>query len=249
MSRRRHEYTLVFSRKMVGANGGGGGGSNRFTHKTSVYCIATKYSSGYDHVLLESYLLPHLFEKRLRPRIEKRGNKVTCISTKIGISFRDVCKLLAPSTNLRSFGKLFSLEQAKAHFPFSLLNSVDALLRDGLPSDPKLWESDLTAGPPISQADIGEAQKLYESAGCRNLGDYLKTYLRLDVIILYRATQEWRQHLRSLVGVDFIESRKFTISSLSNLAGGKSLVSRLAVGNFFPNNSQSYRLLREGMRG
>ena len=57
----------------------------------------------------------------------EEGNKVTQIRTSSGISFRDMTKLLAPSTNLRSFGKLFNLEQVKAHFPFGLLTSVKIL--------------------------------------------------------------------------------------------------------------------------
>jgi len=199
--------------------------------------------------LLESYLVPYLFEKKHLPKIEKRGTKVTLIKTREGIVFRDVCKLLAPSTNLRSFGKLFGLEQEKAHFPFGLLDSVEALNIAELPSDPVEWKSQLTGGASIGPAEIAEAQQLFLKAGCRNLGDYLRAYLKLDVLILYRATQEWRRHLKQLIGVDFVESRKFTISSLSNLAGGRSLVARRQLGNFFPNNSQTYRLLREGMRG
>ena len=200
-------------------------------------------------MLLESYLLPHLFERRHRPKIEKRGNKVTSIATREGIVFRDVCKLLAPSTNLCGFGKLFNLEQVKAHFPFALLDSVTKLKTLKLPTEPELWVSDISSGPPVTPDEIASAQALFVEAGCQNLGDYLKAYLRLDVVILYKASQEWRKRLRELVGVDFIESQKFTISSLSNLAGGKSLVARKLVGNFFPNNSQAYRILREGMRG
>jgi hypothetical protein len=200
-------------------------------------------------VLLESYLVPHLFEKLHRPKIEKRGHRVTMIKTRGGVVFRDVCKLLAPSTNLRGFGKLFNFEQEKAHFPFSLLDSVEKLGLSRLPDDPAAWRSELSGSAEIGPEEIAQAQALFAKSGCKSVGDYLKTYLKLDVVILYKATQEWRKHLRALVGVDFIESRKFTISSLSNLAGGKSLVSRRRPGNFFPNNSQVYRILRQGMRG
>jgi hypothetical protein len=51
------------------------------------------------------------------------------------------------------------------------------------------------------------------------------------------------------VDIDFVEARKFTISSLSNLAGFKAAASKKQIGTFFPNNSQIYRLLRGGMRG
>lgn len=164
-------------------------------------------------------------------------------------------KLLAPSTNLRKFGELFGLEQKKAHFPFSLLTSVKDLSRPGLPataSDPA-WRSDLqyseVSETGISEAEHAEALRLFEEAGCRNLGDYLKTYLKLDVDILYQATQAWRRQLRELTGVDFVESRKFTISSLSYTAGLKVWERNKRIGTFFPNNSQHYRLLRRGMRG
>ena len=206
-------------------------------------------SSGYDHVLLESYLVPFLYEKKERPRLEKRGNKVTQIRTGCGISFRDVTKLLAPSINLRSFGKLFNLEQAKAHFPFGLLTSLSELERPELPTDPRLWKSELTGNASITDADIAEAVALFTAAGCQNLGDYLRAYLKLDVVVLHRATQEWRKTLKTYVGVDFVEAAKFTISSLSNYAGLKMAASQNRIGNFFPNNSQNYRLLRAGMRG
>ena len=200
-------------------------------------------------MLLESYLVPYLYEKRFYPKLERRGNKLSTIRTRTGINFRDVTKLLAPSTNLRSFGKLFNLEVKKATFPFSVLTSVYVLRWPKLPTDLAVWKSDLSGSPSIGPAELAEAQKMFEDASCQNLGDYLRAYLKLDVDILYLASQAWRRSLKQLVGIDFVESSKFTISSLSNLAGQKCLSRHLRLGNFFPNNSQHYRLLRNGMRG
>ena len=213
--------------------------------KISFFCC----SSGYDHILLQSYLVPHLFETKCRPKMEKRGNKVSAICTNIGVHFRDAVKLLSPSTNLRSFGKLFNLEQEKAHFPFGILRSVRVLENKELPRDPKLWKSDLTGSDPITEAEIEEAHQLFVKNGCQCLGDYLITYLKLDVVILYRALQEWRKSLKNLVAIDFIENHKYTIASFSNLAGLKLAAKNKRFGIFFPNNSQIYRLLRLGMRG
>jgi hypothetical protein len=217
------------------------------THTKNRYFFAC--SSGYDHVLLESYLVPHLFEKKERPRIEKRGNKVTQIRTARGVAFRDITKLLAPSTNLRAFGKLFNLEQAKAHFPFRILTSVGVLNTPQLPVDLSAWKSELTGNSPVTQSEVEEALELFAKAGCQNIGDYLRAYLKLDVVVLQKATLEWRRTLKTYVGVDFIEAGKFTISSLSNYAGLKTSAAAKRIGNFFPNNSQVYRLLRAGMRG
>jgi hypothetical protein len=180
--------------------------------------------------------------------MEKRGHKVTLIKTKEGIVFRDITKLLAPSTNLRNFGKLFNFEMSKGFFCHGYFDTVAKLSDTALPTNPDAWKSDLT-GPQLSLEDIESAHRLFRQTGCKSLGDYLKTYLKLDVVILFKASQEWRKKLKTLINVDFVESRKFTISSLANLANGKSLVSRREIGNFFPNNSQTYRLLREGMRG
>jgi len=176
---------------------------------------------------------------------------VTSISLKSGIVFRDVTKMLAPGTNLRKFGKLFGLEQEKAHFPFSLLSSVDTLksVKELPPHDDPAWNSELTSGSRVSAQEVEDARQLFSKAGCQNLGDYLAAYLWLDVEILYKATQEWRRTLLELTGTDFVRDRKFTISSLSYTAGLKVWEKKLRIGSFSVNNSQHYRLLRKGMRG
>jgi len=200
-------------------------------------------------VLLLGYLVSYLYERGFKPKICKKGNKVNTIECKNGIVFRDICKLLSPSTNLRGFGKLFNLEQEKAHFPFSYLTSVEVLKEPSLPADPKHWISDLNSAKEPSKEDISHALNLFKAKNCKNIGEYLQVYLLLDVEILYIASQKWREALKSYVKLDFVEACKFTISSLANLAIGKSLSDRRHIGMFFPNNSQIYRLLREGMRG
>lgn len=204
-------------------------------------------------MLLQQFLVPYLFEQRLRPRIEKSGNRVTTIGvSKYKIKFRDVSKLLAPSTNLRKFGKLFDLEQCKAHFPFSILQTLADLERPELPKEDACWRSELGGSTQTVEqlAQIkSEAEELFCKANCKSVGDYLRTYLLLDVDILYKATQAWRRQLKSLTGLDFVECSKFTISSLSYTAGLKHMEKNGRIGHFFPNNSQAYRLLRLGMRG
>lgn len=204
--------------------------------------------SGYDHVLFFGYLVPYLFERGEKPQLDKRGNKVISIRLNRGTAFRDITKLLAPSTNLRSFGLLCGLEQEKAHFPFAFLDSVYKLSYPGLPDDPACWISDLGGGESVEK-QMREAKKIFEASQCKTLGDYLKVYLKLDTEILYKAIQLWRKRLSELIKIDFIEHKKFTISSLSYLAGIRTNSNLLRVGTFFPNNKQAYAILRRGMRG
>lgn len=214
------------------------------------YVIFSFYGSGYDMIILEAYLIPLMFEQSLKPKIDKKGNKISIITLKNGIQFRDITKLLAPSTNLRSFGKLFNLDIEKGIFPFKILTSVESLMQPCLPTDIKLWQSELSGnGNKITSKEIEEAIEFYRQSNFQNVGEYLQHYLVLDVQILQQATNLWRKRLFEIIGIDFVDVHKYTISSLSNFAGANKLASHLKQGWFFPNNSQVYSLLKQGMRG
>lgn len=208
--------------------------------------------SGYDNVLLFQFLVPRLVELKQLPKVSKKGNKVTSIVTRCGVEFRDIARLLAPSTSLKKFGQLFGLEQAKAHFPFAYLTSVARLEDPRLPDDPNVWRSELT-GQLHSDADLArimqEAQSMWNNLNCKNVGDYLAGYLQLDIEILHEGSLRWIESLENVLGLNAVDAGKYTISSLSYTAGLKSAESRLSVGSFFPNNSQLYSVLRLGMRG
>lgn len=202
--------------------------------------------------------MPFLYQQKERPRMDKKGNKVLSIRTRQNIVFRDITKLLAPSTSLASFGRLFNLQQVKAHFPFSYLDSVEKLLVPRLPEEAAYWIGDLkVVSSHLSEQEknletqliIKEAQELFDQANCTCVGDYLRYYLRLDVEILYQACQHWRNHLKQVISIDFMEHRKYTISSLSFLANQRTMRQYQKIGTFSVNNSQYYRLLRQGMRG
>ena len=222
----------------------------RITHLINQYVIFSFYGSGYDMVLLETYIIPLLFEQQLRPKIDKKGNKISIIRAKNGIQFRDITKMLAPSTNLRSFGKLFNLPIEKGHFPFKILTNVQSLSAPSLPAAVEMWKSDLTGNAnAITQNDVNEALQFYNDSNFQTVGDYLQHYLILDVQILHQATNLWRKRLKQVIGLDFIDIQKFTISSLSSYAGAHTLAMHHKPGWFFPNNNQMYALLKRGMRG
>lgn len=202
--------------------------------------------------MVYQYLAARLKELGQRPRICKKGNRVTSLSTWCGVEFRDITRLLAPSTSLRKFGQLFGLEQAKAHFPFAFLTSVERLKEAQLPVDEALWRSELS-GERLDSAALqrikDEAAAMWSALDCRTVDDYLAGYLHLDIEILYLGVQKWNSTLEEVLGLNFVELGRYTISSLSYTAGQKDLEKRLCVGSFFPNNSQMYAILRNGMRG
>ena len=177
---------------------------------------------------------------------------MTSLTTKCGVEFRDITRMLAPSTSLRKFGQLFGLEQAKAHFPFAFLDSVARLKEPRLPTDDALWISELSGEKmtPSQLAQIKtEATTMWEALQCKCVDDYLAGYLHLDIEILYLGVQKWNTTLEQVLGLNFVELGRYTISSLSYTAGQKDLEKRLRIGSFFPNNSQMYAILRRGMRG
>jgi len=222
------------------------------TYNSNLLLFVKNCRSGYDNVLLFQFLVPRLVEVGERPRVCKRGNRVSSVVTRRGVEFRDIARLLAPSTSLKKFGELFGLEQAKAHFPFAYLTSTARLSDDRLPTDLNLWRSELT-GPDLTdeqlEASRQEACRLWDELDCKTVGDYLAGYLHLDVEILHEGALRWIATLEKVLGINFIEAGKFTISSLSYTAGLKSAESRHRIGSFFPNNSQLYSVLRLGMRG
>jgi len=203
-------------------------------------------------VLVYQYLTARLKELGQQPRVSKKGNRVTSLSTKCGVEFRDITRLLAPSTSLRKFGQLFGLEQAKAHFPFAFLDSVTRLKETRLPEDDSLWRSELS-GERLEPAQLQqiktEAGAMWSALNCKTVDDYLAGYLHLDIEILYLGVQKWNATLETVLGLNFVELGRYTISSLSYTAGQKDLEKRLCIGSFFPNNSQMYAILRRGMRG
>lgn len=222
---------------------------HRISELIQEYIIFSFYGSGYDMVMIEEYLLPYMFETKQRPKLDKKGDKVLLISTANGIKFRDITKLLAPSTNLRSFGKLFSLNVEKGHFPFKILQSLNSLLEPELPTSQYMWKSELTGAPTPSKKEIAEAIAIFKEKGFKNVGEYLEHYLILDVDILHKASNLWRKRLFNIIGLDFIDIKKFTISSFSYYANANTSAKLLRPGWFFPNNCQHYALLKRGMRG
>jgi DNA polymerase type B, organellar and viral len=202
----------------------------------------------YDLPLLTPGLTSRFKEREgVRVRLSLQGSKVRWL--KVGrISFQEVRRLLPEGTSLSKFRGMCGLSECKSSFPFELLQQDQAFLQaKELPPKAEQWRSRLGGVP--SQESVDEARALFSSLQCENVGDYLRHYLKQDCLMLGKGFQALRDSFYSLFRLDVVDSRKFTISSLSALASQAYLFRNKKVGFFTPQEPKIYSLLRQGLRG
>jgi hypothetical protein len=175
------------------------------------------------------------------------GSKVRWLSVG-GIGFREVRRLLPEGTSLEKFRKMCNLKECKSAFPFELLEEDQAFLdAKELPPRAEQWSS-LLGGIP-DQETVDEARRLFDELQCPDVRSYLTHYLRQDVLMLGKGFKALRDSFYDLFGLDLVDSRKFTISSLSALASQAHLFRQKSVGMFSPQCPKIYSVLRKGLRG
>ena len=151
----------------------------RLAATTRVFSL---HGSSYDNPLILSRLACLLKDKGVRLTPIKNGSKVSKLTFKIGegfFSFHDITSLCAPSTSLAGFAKLVGLEQKKLVFPHHLYTSSEFLERRSLPDDVSEWFDPLTQTT-ASPEDIETAKKDFLASGSKNVGEYLKYYLKCE---------------------------------------------------------------------
>jgi hypothetical protein len=196
-------------------------------------------AEAYDLVILCSMLCSYLKKKTGRSRVsmQREGSKIKRMSFH-GIQILEAKRLLAPGFSLDSFARLCGLEETKGIFPFALLTSEDFLKRARLPSDSAEWKSDLGKSPTQDQVDAALAE--FDAAGFVSVGEYLTHYLRLDVTLLQKSMLVLNRALHRTLGLSFVDSRKYTISSLSTAASQAELMRGKRIGSFSPNHTRIY---------
>ena len=96
---------------------------------------------------------------------------------------------------------------------------------------------------------MDELRSVFAAQGHANCGDFLKFYLRNDVLLLARGTEKLFDEYDRLFDVQIADVNKNTISSLSFYAGQMHLYRKKAAGMFAINNRRVYACLRRGLRG
>ena len=82
------------------------------------------------------------------------------------------------------------LATQKGFFPYEHVTSVEVLQENVFPPKSAFYSS--LTDCHITQEDYEIAKKLYETAGCKNLGAYMELYLRIDVLLLAEIFENFR---------------------------------------------------------
>jgi hypothetical protein len=184
---------------------------------------------------------------KCKAKMSLDGSKVRWLSVG-GVTFREVRRLLPEGTSLEKFRIMCGLSESKSAFPFELLEEDQAFLdAKELPARAEQWSSLLGGAP--DQKTVDEARRLFDELRCPDVRTYLSHYLRQDCLMLGKGFTALRNSYYDLFGLDLVDSRKFTISSLSALASQSHLFRQKNVGMFSPQHSKVYSLLRKGLRG
>jgi hypothetical protein len=166
------------------------------------------------------------------------------------ITFQEVMRLLPEGTSLARFREMCGLAESKMIFPFDLLDeSLELLSRKNLPRHARHWKSRLRGGEAPPQAQVDEANKFFKDMNFETVADYLKFYLRQDVLMLAKGFERLSDTYFELFHLDIVDSRKFTISSLAATASQTHLFRTKAPGMFSPQDRRLYAILRQGLRG
>jgi hypothetical protein len=80
----------------------------------------------------------------------------------------------------------------KLPFPYEYLDSFEKLSLS-LPSDKDMWYNTLT-NKMASDNDINLAHQSFNEYNCKNFGDYMMLYLRLDVLLLLEVFDSFRNN-------------------------------------------------------
>jgi hypothetical protein len=206
------------------------------------------FFSSYDLPLLAPGLVSRCKElNKGRVKMSLDGSKVRWL-TVAGVTFREVRHLLPVGTSLEKFRIMCGLSESKSAFPFELLEEDQAFLdAKELPARAEQWCS-LLSGPP-SQETVDDARRLFDELQCPDVRTYFTHYLKQDCLMLGKGFKALRNSYFDLFHLDLVDSRKFTISSLSALASQAHLFRNKHVGMFSPQCPKLYSVLRKGLRG
>ena len=195
---------------------------------------------GFDNVVLGSRLITYARETRRRAiSLHREGSRIRYIKV-AGVRIAEIKRLLSPGSSLARFAKTCNLVESKMIFPFDLFKSSSFLSEPRLPALASEWVNALNPDSVPDQSEVDAVQLEFDERGYQCVGDYLRAYLRLDVVILLKCSVALKREYYRILGLDFVECCKYTVSSLSALGAQTFLFRNRRVGQFFVNHSRMY---------
>jgi hypothetical protein len=212
----------------------------RLRRLLEAYTVFGFNAESFDMIILCSNLCTYAKEHgRKTIRMHREGGKIRWMTID-GLRIAEIKRLLPPGMSLAALAKTCGLEESKGIFPFDRFTDLKFLREPRLPKDCADWASSLNPGRGPTQDEVDRALREFEDSKFESVGDYLEHYLGLDVIILQKAIIAMKREYYDILGLDFVEYNKFTVSSLSASGAQHSLARAGRIGQFFPNHSRMY---------
>ena len=217
----------------------------------SAFYVFAFNGSRYDYVLLHKFMSASLRTRGYKKpfNIIKRDSRIMRMSIpKTGIRFVDICDTIGPGSSLSSFAKLTGLQEEKMVFPFSAFDGVDFLKQKNLPTDKDAWFNELKQKP-TSDDDVQKAHADFKRVGAKNIGEYLKIYLKMDVSLLGYGVIRYYQALFDKYKVHPLDVDKTTIASFGAYLYQHNLMKNKRIAHFTPNLLPLYGCLKSASTG
>ena len=207
--------------------------------------------SRYDYVLLHRFMATALKKRGLvKPfHLIKRDSRIMRLSIpRKGVTFCDILDLLGPGGSLSSFATLVNLDEQKMLFPFSAFTDLSFLDQKTLPTDKEAWFNELQQQY-VSDEDIAKAHNDFKKVGAKNIGDYLKKYLIMDVKLLGYGVVKYFNSLYERYKIHPISIFKSTLSSYGAYLYQNNLMQNKRIAHFSPNYLPLYGNLKSAATG
>ena len=216
--------------------------------------VHTFNGGNYDYVLCHKFFITVLkkypqYINRQPCRIIKNGSKILSIKVaKCEIYFVDILDMLGPGCSLAQFAELTQQEDAKLVFPFKCLTCLKSLNAKTLPEDKRLWFNDLKQEF-YSDTEIQKAKDNYARLGCKNVGEYLEIYLRMDVKLTTVGVRKLLGNYFEKFETHPLDVNKNTIASFGSYLFQHNLMDNKKVGIFSPNCLPLYSCIKSSSTG
>lgn len=168
-----------------------------------------------------------------------------------GVIFSDAKMYLSAGASLAQMLKtvLNNTECEKGIFPHGLFTSREFLKRTELPKDATQWRDPLRPDRTVSQEAVDEAIKEFKRRNCRTIGDYEHYYMFRDCELLQFALHKLFDSFEEIIGLDAIDARKLSISSLAAAGVQIELKRQKSYAYFSPNCRPLLKALHDASTG